>query len=128
MSVDGLSAPEAALIAATVAGVLNLLALWQKWGNDRRSAWWLQARWAIDRTFDKVGDDPALLSTEELDKLEIAQAALAALQQQSGLQPGDYDVVAVAIQRVERLMIGDDLGTGTEGDLDSYSVPGDDET
>ena len=109
MYLVGVTAAEAALIAATIAGILNLLALWQKWGNDRGSSWWLQARWAIDKTFDDIGDDPALLSTEELDKLEIVQTALRALQQQAGLQPSDYDVVAVAIHRSERLLNGDDL-------------------
>lgn len=44
-------------------------------------------RWAIDKTFDKIGDDPALLTTEEIDKLEIVQTAFGALPRQAGLDP-----------------------------------------
>jgi hypothetical protein len=50
----------APLIAAVVAGLIAVAALWQKRRADNQAEWWRRAQWGLDASFDQRPDRTAM--------------------------------------------------------------------
>jgi hypothetical protein len=50
----------APLIAAAVAGLIAVAALWQKRRADNQAEWWRRAQWGLDASFDQRPDRTAM--------------------------------------------------------------------
>lgn len=98
-----LTAPDAVLYAAVIGGVVSLVNLVQKYANDRRTAWWTRAEWAIDHTLSK-----------EVVEQRIGQTALRVLIETPGTTPRDYDVVDAALEQLEERLMDVGVDTGEQ--------------